>query len=92
MLDALTVSIYSVIAIQFAHAALHYRTRNRRAVRAFGLMVFVFVLCAVSGYLDNLVNMPHWLHKGLHVGLIVASLVFVFRNHALVIIQALKDD
>lgn len=92
MLDALTVSIYSVIAFQFAHAAMHYRTRNRRAVRAFGLMVFVFVLCAVSGYLDNLVNMPHWLHTGLHVGLIVVSLLFAARNQTLVIIQALKDD
>lgn len=92
MLDALTVSIYSVIAIQFAHAALHYRTRNRRAVRAFGLMVFVFVLCAVSGYLDNLVTMPHWLHNALHVALIASSLVFVVRNQALLIIKALQDD
>ncbi|MEK9713178.1 MAG: hypothetical protein VW258_11485 [Thalassolituus sp.] len=92
MLDALTVSIYSVIALQFAHAALHYRTRNRRAVLAFGLMVVVFVLCAVSGYLDNIVTMPHWLHEGLHVWLIVVSLMFAARNQTLVIIQALKDD
>ena len=92
MLDILTVTIYGIIAIQFGLAAGNYRTRNRKAVRAFGLMIFIFVLCAVSGYLDNVLLMPEWLHVSANGALILFSVWFVVRNQALVIIQALRDD
>ena len=84
----LIVTGYIVIACQFFMAARH--TQQSEGRKALFLLVGIFVLCALCGYLPRLWLIPSVFEVSLHVALIIATWWFVFTNQAALIIKALR--
>ena len=81
---------YFVIAWQFR--GLWKKTESKKAKAKFGLalLIAVFVLCSLSGYLPRVVSIPILLQDASHVILAVASWWFILTRQAARIAEALE--
>jgi len=60
--------------------------------KAVALLTAVFVLCAMTGYLTDLILLPQWLDVMLHVALAGASIWLIATNQAQFIARMIKNE
>jgi len=89
LLIAIIVS-YLVIAWQFRGLWKKTDSKNARAKTGLALLIAVFVLCSMSGYLPRVIHMPILIQDAFHVVLALASWWFILTRQAARIAEALE--
>ena len=79
---------YVVIAVQFYLASRGEPDSAGR--RALWLLLGIFILCSVAGYLPRLIGLPHAFEIAVHTALVLITWWFIFTNQASLIIKALR--
>ena len=82
---------YSIIAFQFL-IAFNSCKKDKKAKKSLLYLVFIFVMCMISGYLSDLINLNKIFVLTAHVILIISCILFILTNQSNVIVKALKDD
>lgn len=79
---------YLVISAQFYIAARN--TQGNEGKKALFLLLGIFILCSIAGYLPRIIGLPFAFEVGVHCALMLATWWFIFTNQAALIIKALR--
>lgn len=79
---------YLVIAGQFFIASRS--TASNQGKRALFILLSIFILCAICGYLPRLLSVSAHVELVTHVSLVVMTWWFIFTNQAAHIMKALR--
>lgn len=85
---ALIACGYVVISFQFYLAAKG--TEDSHGRRSLALLLGIFVLCALAGYVPRLIGLPGWFEVAVHVLLAALTWWFILTNQAAHIMRSLR--
>lgn len=81
---------YLVIAWQFRGLWTKTESKQSKAKLSLGLLIAVFVLCAISGYAPRIIEFPLVVHLATHCVLLTATWWFILTRQASKIAKALE--
>lgn len=79
---------YLVIAVQFYLASRGEEDNAGR--RALWLLLGIFILCSLAGYMPRLIGLPFAAEVAIHLALVLVTWWFIFTNQAALIMKALR--
>lgn len=84
------VSGYIIIAYQWFR--LMVRTRMNYAKWALSFLIWIFLLCAMSGYAPGFLPIPYWMQIVSHGLLVIFTWAFIFTKQIHYIHRVLEND